>query len=314
MPGNPKGTDMSKKHKLGRDGLGQHQPQNPTATSLATARTAPLAQAGGGQEAAESLASGAPPSNTAPDNCNTPYFQALRWGVDSLYLSYPGELSRERDDEFKALKQLAQSNEVVEQAKAQFCLGKHIFEVKERGASLFPYILEDGAFRIQLSRPGHKAPMAYVKVSAKYLAHVGPAGAEKHLYDLLAQLGEIQGAANVSRIDLYADFVSSVDMESWDRHAWVTRASEINTYAVSGHFSGWTIGQGGIMSARLYNKSLEIVSSGKEWIIPLWQKAGWDGESQVWRLEFQIKREVLTQKNISKLYEVLNHLNGLWSY
>ena len=292
----------------------QTKQQNPTATSLATARTAPLAQAGGGQEAAESLASGAPPSNTAPDNCNTPYFQALRWGVDSLYLSYPGELSRERDDEFKALKQLAQSNEAGEQAKAQFCLGKHIFEVKDRGAPLFPYILEDGAFRIQLSRPGHKAPMAYVKVSAKYLAHVGPAGAEKHLYDLLAQLGEIQGAANVSRIDLYADFVSSVDMESWDRHAWVTRASEINTYAVSGHFSGWTIGQGGIMSARLYNKSLEIVSSGKEWIIPLWQKAGWDGKRQVWRLEFQIKREVLTQKNISKLYEVLNHLNGLWSY
>ena len=116
----------------------QTQPQNPTATSLATARTAPLAQAGGGQEAAESLASGAPPSNTAPDNCNTPYFQALRWGVDSLYLSYPGELSRERDDEFKALKQLAQSNEIVEQAKAQFCLGKHIFEVKEQRRLALP--------------------------------------------------------------------------------------------------------------------------------------------------------------------------------
>ena len=61
---------MTQKHKPGRDGLEQHQPQNPTATSLAPARTAPLAQAGGGQEAAESLASGAPPSNTAPDNCN----------------------------------------------------------------------------------------------------------------------------------------------------------------------------------------------------------------------------------------------------
>ena len=198
---------MTQKHKPGCEGLEQTQPQNPTATSLATARTAPLAQAGGGQEAAESLASGAPPSNTAPDNCNTPYFQALRWGVDSLYLSYPGELSRERDDELQG----PQATRSVQrnrrsQAKAQFCLGKHIFEVKEKGASLFPYILEDGAFRIQLSRPGHKAPMAYVKVSAKYLAHVGPADAEKHLYDLLVQLGEIKGAANVSRIDLYVDF------------------------------------------------------------------------------------------------------------
>ena len=57
---------MNQKQNPGREGLEQHQPQNPTATSLASARTAPLAQADGGREAAEPLASGAPPSNTAP--------------------------------------------------------------------------------------------------------------------------------------------------------------------------------------------------------------------------------------------------------
>ncbi|MBK7416311.1 MAG: hypothetical protein IPJ38_15610 [Dechloromonas sp.] len=35
--------------------------------------------------------------------------------------------------------------------------------------------------------------MAYVKVSAAYLAHVGPVDAEKHLYELLTQLGELGG-------------------------------------------------------------------------------------------------------------------------
>ena len=201
--------------------------------------------AGGGQEVAESLASGAPPSNTAPGNCNDGNFKALRWGVDSLYLSYPGELSRESDARLKDLKQLAQSTEPGEVSKAQLALAGHIFEVKEKGASLFPYILEDGAFRIQLSRPGHKAPMAYVKVSAAYLAHVGPVEAERHLYSLLSELGELKESANVSRIDLFVDFQSSVDMESWDRTAWVTRASSINAYAVSGHFSGWSVGLGG---------------------------------------------------------------------
>ena len=34
----------------------------------------------------------------------------------------------------------------------------------------------------------------------------------------------------------------------------------------------------------------------------------------VWRLEFELKREVLTQKGLSKLYQVLDHLDGLWSY
>jgi len=304
---------MSPKHKPGRDGLTPQPSPNSTATSLASDRCG-VSRAGGGQEVAESLASGAPPSNTAPDNCNQPYFKALRWGVDSLYLSYPGELSRDSDTHLRELKQLAQSTDPGEVAKAQLALGGHIFEVKEKGASLFPYILEDGAFRIQLSRPGHKAPMAYVKVSAGFLAHVGPVEAEKQLYALLSELGEIKESANVSRIDLFVDFQTSVDMESWDRHAWVTRASSINAYAVSGNFSGWSVGLGGIISARLYNKLLEIVVSGKDWILPLWQKAGWNGEGVIWRLEFELKREVLTQKGLSKLAEVLIHLNGLWSY
>ncbi len=326
MPGrSEKETDMSKHQEQDRNGLSEPQTQNLTATSLASARNAE--RAAGGQEVAESSAvdaaqaanggtEGAPPSNTAPYNCNSgeEWFKALRWGVDSLYLSYPGELSLESDNRLKALKQLAQSNEPGEVAKAQLPLAGHIFEVKEKGASLFPYILEDGAFRIQLSRPGHKAPMAYVKVSAKFLAHVGPVEAERQLYALLSELGELKESANVSRIDLFVDFQSSFDMEGWDRHAWVTRASAINAYAVSGQFSGWSIGLGGVISARLYNKLLEIVVTGKEWIIPLWQKAGWDKTGVVWRLEFEIKREVLTQKGLSKLAEVIHHLNGLWDY
>jgi len=307
---------MSKKYNAGCNSLGSPQEQNLTAPSLAPACSGG-SRADGGQEGAEYSDKGAPPTNRAPDNSNLgkkDVFKALRWGVDSLYLSYPGELFLDTDARLKSLKTFAQSDNPDDVGKAQLPLGGHIFEVKEKGASLFPYILEDGAFRIQLSRPGHRAPMAYVKISAAYLTHVGPVEAEKHLWSLLSELGEIKEAANVSRIDLYVDFVSSVDMESWDRHAWVTRASSINAYAVSGQFSGWSIGLGGIMSARLYHKLLEIVVSGKEWILDLWQKAGWQPGETVWRLEFELKREVLTQKGLSKLSEVLTHLNGLWSY
>lgn len=154
-------------------------------------------------------------------------FRALRWGVDSLYLSYPGELFPNMESRLKELKQFAQSSVPDEVAKAQLPLGGHIFEVKEKGASLFPYIVEDGALRISLSRPGRKAPMAFAKVSAHYLAHVGPAEAERHLSTVLSELGEVKEAANVSRIDLFVDFVSNVDMESWDRHAWPSMASTL---------------------------------------------------------------------------------------
>ena len=282
------------------------------ATSLTSDRCG-ASRAVGGQKVAEPRRSDALASNTASDNSNIPFFKPLRWGVDSLYLSYPGTLSDKTLDRLKHLKALAQSSEPVQQARAQFLLGGHIFEVKDKGAPLFPYVLDDGAFRIQLAKPSKTVPMAYVKVSSTYLAHVGPAEAEKALYALLSELGEIREAANVSRIDLFVDFVSHQDME-WNRQAWVTRAASVNAYAVNEKFSGWTVGQGSDISARLYNKLLEIVKSGKDYLLDLWGQVGWQPGEPVWRLEFQIKREVLGQKGIGKLYDVLKHLNGLWSY
>lgn len=257
---------------------------------------------------------GTPLSNTVPNNSNSEYFKPLRWGVDSLYLSYPGEIFPEADTKLKELKKTAQSPEDHEKVLAQYPIDDHIFEVKDKGTRFFQYILEDNAFRIQLSR-SKSMPLAYVKISSEYLTHVGPIDAEKALLKVLEQFGTINESANVSRIDLFVDFVSSVDMESWDRHAWVTRASGINAYSVDGAFSGWVIGLGGVISCRLYDKTLEIEQQSKKYYLhDLWKAAGWNGSDKVWRLEFEIKREVVTQKGLSNLYQVLANLNGLWSY
>ena len=135
-------------------------PPPSTASAPPPARTAPLARADGGRNEAEPGRKDAKPSNTASDNCNIPYFKALRWGVDSLYLSYPGELFPEVLDRLKVLKTLAQSQEPGLPAQAQYLVGAHIFEVKDKGAQIFPYVLEDGAFRIQLAKPSKTVPMA----------------------------------------------------------------------------------------------------------------------------------------------------------
>lgn len=110
-------------------------------------------------------ASDAPPSNTASDNSNPEYFKPLRWGVDSLYLSYPGELHPEVHRQLKELKQLAQNAEADQQAQAQYPVAGHIFEVRDKGAPRFPFVLADGCFRIQLSSPSKALPMAYAQVS-----------------------------------------------------------------------------------------------------------------------------------------------------
>lgn len=260
---------------------------------------------------------GAPPSNTAPYNSNGNLpdgFRLLRLAVDSLYLSYPGDITPEVLAVLHKLKARAQSDHPEEQASAQYPLGSHIFEVKDKGARMFPFVLEDNAYRIQLSKPGKRLPMAYVKVSAEYLAHKGPVEVGKELQELLVEFGQITGSNMVSRIDLAADFTSPVVMDSWHRSAWVTRATEIHSYAKDQEFTGWTIGMGGVIGCRLYDKVQEICHSGKAWTMNQWIPMGWKPGEEVWRLEFEFKRDFLKDRQLSSLDSVLDNLNGLWSY
>lgn len=270
------------------------------------ARTAQ--QADGDREAV------AVPSNTATNNSNKIEIKYLRWGVDSLYLSYQGNLYEEIDKKLNSLKEVAQSERQFQQAKAQYIVGDHIFEVKDKGSSFFSYILEDNAFRIQLSRPHKAVPMAYVKISSEYLTYKTPQEAEQALRKVLSALGQIETEANVSRIDLFLDFASNYPMDSWPREAWVTRAASINSYSVDNEFTGWAIGLGSVIAGRLYNKLTEIIKSQKGYLIPLWKETGWDSETPVWRMEFQFKREFLDQMDIVPLARALTYLNGLWSY
>lgn len=253
-------------------------------------------------------------SNTVPYNCNTEYFKLLRFGVDSLYLSYQGELFPEVKERLTQLKQLAQHLEIDQQAQAQYAIAGHIFEVKDRGSSIFPYVMEDGAFRISLSRTGKKTPMAYVKLSSRYLCSIKPAEAETHLRHILSELGILSDYAHVSRIDLCADFVSHENMESWGREAWITRGKKIDAHAVNEKFTGWSIGLGGKISCRLYNKLIEIHTSGRTDLVPLWKEAGWIEDEPVWRVEFQLMRDVLAEHGLIGLDGVLANLNGLWNY
>lgn len=286
-------------------------PKNENKAAAAQGRASACAAAPGA-----ALVMDAALSNTASNKCNSSdlSFVPLRWGVDSLYLSYPGKLADPTTRKLEALKKLAQSDLESDQMAAQYQVGEHLFEVKDKGSGLFSYILRDNAFRISLSRPKSGAvPMAYVQISSGLLSAYSPQLAEAKLGAILEQLGAIQ-TARVSRLDMYVDFTASVDMESWDRQAWVTRAHQVHAYAVQGHFSGWAIGMGGVIAARLYDKTLEIETSGKEYLKELWLKTGWDGVSPVWRLEFEFKRELLTQKGLSGLSETLDHLGGLWAY
>lgn len=78
---------------------------------------------------------------------------------------------------------------------------------------------------------------------------------------------------------------------------------------------------GSPLSCSIYNKSRELLKSGKTWLIPLWCARGYDQQTDVWRIEFRWKREALHNlkqegvfHGIESLADLRAYLPYLWTY
>jgi len=269
----------------------------------------------GASPGAAANALGAPPSNTAPYNCNwTDDYVFLRSGIDTLQLSYRGELYDETGIKLDELKRIAQSDNPAERTFAQFDIRGRAFNVLPRGSGLFRYVLVDPWFRISLSDGKGSLPVAYVQIGSEVLTTIGAKRAEEALAGVLSEVVSVSDGPFIGRIDCCVDFSTSFDMESIVRRDWVTRAKRCSQYAEGNKFTGWAIGLRGSVACRLYDKTEEIKVSWKEQFLDLWRDCGWDGKTPVWRLEFEVKRDALKEFG-STQYEDMNALcSGLWPY
>ena len=287
-----------------------------TAASPSPARSGASRTDGGGDG---EVAMGTPSSNTVPSNDNTAKFKALRFGVDSLYLSYHGQLADDWNIKLDDLKTKAQSEDEAEQAQAQVGIGSHIFEVRDKGVPRFPYVLADNCFFIKINRKQSKTlPMAHVQISSEYLAAVGLDAAEKDLRIVINTLGLVEGVASVSRADLFLDFVCSDNLANIEQPDWITRANLMAKYfdcRLEEPFTGWVIGMGGNLHARLYEKVIEIVhKSHKTYLFELWLTNGWQVGEEVWRMEFQTEKQTLKELSIITLSDLISQQAALWHY
>lgn len=277
----------------------------------------PCTRASAVEERSNNSAEGTPPCNTVPLNYNPKTFKSLRYGIDSLYVSYPGVIAEDWDKKLANLKELAQSEDENQQALAQVVIGLHLFEVKDKGKGRFSYVLVDNSFYLQASNGRSKAlPMAYVQISSEYLAHAGVEQAENSLQFIVNTLGLVKEPANISRADLFVDFCADLKMDSFNPlESWITRTQSIDLHYRYNRFSGWSFGMGGDINARLYDKTLEVEKKSKKfYLYKFWQAKGWHTSEIVWRMEFEAKREVLKQLGIYKLNNLLELQSALWLY
>lgn len=161
------------------------------------------------------------PSKYIPEE--KPVCRVLRCAVDSLYLSYKGELSNEVDDRLEDRKKSAQSDDDEEQSIAQIVIADRLFNVSPHGAGHFRYIITDERFRIQISH-GKKLPLAYAKISSEYLTFNPVEKIEEELRIIVNSLGNVHEEAKVSRADVCVDFIPGIPMDEFNVRQWVTRA------------------------------------------------------------------------------------------
>jgi hypothetical protein len=196
------------------------------------------------------------PSNRGLSNSILENITPLLWGVDSLYLSFPGDLFENMEAELEHLKLLGQSESEREQAQAQILIGEHLFEVLGNGAPRFPFIIADNCFFIKFSRNRAKSlPLASVQISSEYLSAVGVDAATANLCSIIAQFGDVHDIPKISRVDVFLDFICAVDFDEIKQECWMTRANLLAKYydrRIPQPFTGWVVGQGGDLSSRLY--------------------------------------------------------------
>lgn len=259
--------------------------------------------------------SGTQSSNTVPSNCITETnTRILRVGIDSLYLSYQGELIESKAIRLNELKKLAQSVVGSDVPLAQETIHNHIFEVKDRGRHPFAYVLTDNHYRLEIARLGAKrTPLAHVQISSELLTCRGANFAVDTLTDIVSNLGAITESPSVSRVDLFVDFLTDYPLKTITDNDWVTKARDIDRFTVGRVFSGFKIGSGSI-SARLYNKSLEMQKKPRPYLHEIYQDLAVTPEQQVWRLEFQFRREVLRELGVKSYADLANSQGSLWRY
>ena len=262
---------------------------------------------------ARSAAAGSPPCLTEPANSNC---TILRHGVDSLYLSYKGQLHEPIDQALRALKECAQSPDEITAASAQLHLGDHLFAVSDRGRRKFAYVLDDNWYSVALASFGTRAlPMAHAQISSELITAQGVQAASDQLTAIVSKLGTIISGPSVSRVDLFVDFIAQFDFEAVPKRAWIKRAKKRAVYDDNDTFTGLAIGLGGSIGERIYDKTDEVERiSHKDYLKPLWQQSGWTPGQTVWRLEFQLKRDAMPEQCFASIENMIASVPMMWHY
>jgi len=233
----------------------------------------------------------------------------LSSGVDSLILS--GRAAPSSDLLGRVTEAQAEARTLGQSVPFRFG-GADFFVTARSFGRMYPLCLESSAGQIGL-RPFGNIPAVRVQPRAELLHAVGPA-ATVELFDSAVrdEVGYVDWSVN--RIDLFADWQGlRVDADQLGRFA--CRGTQ-NVTRHSGELcTGFQFGNRNSksFSARLYDKTEELKTSGADWLWSEWGELYREG-APVHRVEFEIRVAGLKSFALKSPGETLEGVSDLWHY
>jgi hypothetical protein len=204
--------------------------------------------------------------------------------------------------------------------------------MKEKGSrGQWRWILTCPLVSVAISRGRLSPIIAQIRLSSEYLwscETVSDAIVEVSLllFDLFGEYLWVQ----VSEVDICADSVGwDIASTNW-LEAFVSRAVSQNGRPADAPVDGPDVARlrwkqiatldfgrhSSPISCCIYHKSAEIrqKSPTKTWFHDLWKRNGWDGSSEVWRIEFRLTREFLHSVHIEDVHDLPERIPALWEY
>ena len=190
------------------------------------------------------------------------------------------------------------------------------FVVKPGGSGFYTVTIENDLLRLELGNrsPSSLSPSVYVQMRSEFLWLVGLREAHEAVVNLMNPI--FKGGPEreqVSRADLFADFVLPKGSNPIDVEKIVTKAAGDDTRRSHKKISSYRVGTGDIV-VRIYDKSRKARKEGKLWLFDLWGLDQSRKDVTVWRVECQLRRQALKEFGIESFEDLLNCSQAIWRY
>lgn len=241
--------------------------------------------------------------------------------IDSIFFSIDIKDYEENNKDLLTLLDKSKDEAKVDKLLEKIIkIGDKNFIILPNGARFHAYILHNDSFEIKFAQNRSKSKTNYpisIRIKSLMLWEKGFIQAYTDTIEFIKTIiqGDIIGE-KISRADLccHTDNLTFDTMLDVYEN-WRGTFRKVEHYFFNRKLNGLTFGSfndKNIM-CRIYDKSLEIKTSGKTWFNEIWHKEKMDIEN-VWNVEFQIGRKYFKDYQIETVQDFIIKMRGIWEY